>query len=101
MAKTIQSYKSILADVIRTAFGVDFADDVFSKMYKSMALLRPSPRLSTLTWSMDKVLDLIVTWDNLSCSLRLLLQKTIFLIAYATGSRNSEIHALRRGDSFS
>ena len=99
--KTVQTYKSCLADVIRTGFGVDFTDHIFAKSCKSMALIRPASRTPTLSWSLDRVLEYIAPWDSSTCPLRELLRKTIFLIALASGGRVSEIHALRRGHNFS
>ena len=94
---TIRSQKSSLRDPIRLAFGIDLSDDIFGRILRSFSLSRPAPRSQTISWSLDNVLHHLSTIDTMSCSYADLLDKTIFLIALASGNRVSETHALYRG----
>ena len=64
-----------------------------------MDIPRPAKRVESLSWSMNKVLDLLVSqpYSDQNCPLQLLQQKTAFLLSLACGARISEVVSLRRG----
>ena len=66
-------------------------------MSRACAKRRPAePPPTSLSWSLDKVLQHALRTDNLECSYRDLLGKTLFLVAMASAARVSEIAALSR-----
>ena len=97
---TIRSHKAALRDPLKMGFNLELRDDLFLKMSKSLALARPVSPLRIISWSLEKVLDHLADLDISDCSLKDLLDKTIFLIALASGGRVSEISALQRGREY-
>ena len=95
-ASTITSLKSSLRRAVNYGFNVDFCDDIFEKIPKACANLRPSAPVKPITWSLARVLDFASSIDNGQTTLPLLLKKTLFLITLASGARISEIEALTR-----
>ena len=95
---TITSYKSALSKPISYAFQIDFNSDLFNKIPKACARLKPNAPPRPISWSLDKVLDLASSIDNLTASLKDLSQKSIFLLAMASGARVSELVALSRDE---
>ena len=95
-SSTINSVKSSLTVPINTAFGINLNSDLFNKIPKACAQLRPSIKSPPISWSLGKVLDYASSIDNESADLKLLLRKSIFLLAMATGARLSELAALTR-----
>ena len=93
---TITSYKSALTQPIRYGFNIELNSDLFNKIPKSCAKQRPAPQTKPISWSLNKVLDLASSIDNESAELSLLLGKTIFLLAMASGARVGELVGLSR-----
>ena len=94
-ATTITSYKSALRRPILKGFGIDLGDDLFSKIPKACARLRPAKPPKPVSWSLAVVLQHASQIDNASATPKQLLEKTIFL-AMASGARLSELAALSR-----
>ena len=97
-SKTISSYKSALTRPVEYAFGINFNSDLFNKLTRACARLKPDAPPKPISWSLDKVLHFASSIDNESASLKDITQKSIFLIAMASGARVSEIVALSRDD---
>ena len=80
-----------------TAFGLDMNDYLFSKIPKACAKLRPAPPPPRdVSWSLNKVLHFASNIDNNTADPHLLIRKTLFLLAMASGGRVSELAALTR-----
>ena len=97
---TILSYKSALKEPLLRGFGVDVSSQDFNFLSRSFALRRPAAPARFPAWSLNSVLNLLVT-QNFAASIPLLLEKALFLTALACGPRVSELHALRRGQFIS
>ncbi|XP_068247350.1 uncharacterized protein [Palaemon carinicauda] len=95
-ANTITTCKSALTRPLLYAFQIDLSSNIFNKLPKACARLRPAPPPKPISWSLDKVLHFASNLDNDSCPLKDLTQKVIFLFALASGARVSEIVALSR-----
>ena len=96
-AHTVATCKAALKEPLSLAFDIDTSDSFFSQFLKGMRNRRPSSPYRAVTWSLDKVLEMLITDRfNIKPSLEFLLQKIIFLVARATGGRVSEINALER-----
>ncbi|XP_068225652.1 uncharacterized protein [Palaemon carinicauda] len=95
-ASTITTIKSALKRIFYVGFNIDLADSYFSSIPKTCARLRPSVRPQKVTWLLNDVLKLASDTDTESCSYILLLRKTLFLMAMASGARISELAALSR-----
>ena len=93
---TIRSHKSALRDPLKLGFDLELREEVFLKMSRSLALARPVSPPRIISWSLENVLDHLAILDSSNCSVKDLLDKTIFLIALASGGRVSEISALQR-----
>ena len=81
---------------------MDLIGEVFRDLSRSFSLQKPAKRLRTISWSLDKVLDLFKyqSYSGPSCNMEMLLKKTIFLTLLASGGRISEISVLQRGNKF-
>ncbi|MEO1765194.1 MAG: hypothetical protein AAFR83_25350, partial [Cyanobacteria bacterium J06629_18] len=66
------------------------------KVSRACARLRPATRPSSIGWSLSKVLELASGMENNTLDLKSLTQKTIFLLAMASGARLSELASLVR-----
>ena len=97
---TIATIKSALVKIFAYGFGINLNDLCFSSIYKACAKQRPSIRPNMLSWSLNKVLRLASGIHNENCSYQLLLRKTLFLTALASGARVSELAALSREKGF-
>ena len=93
---TISSYKSALSRPMFYGFNIDFDSDLFNKIPKACSNINPDPPPKPISWSLGKVLQFASAIDVQDTSLRLLLGKTLFLIAMASGARLSEVVALVR-----
>ena len=97
---TVATIKSALVKIFAYGFGINLNDLCFSSIYKACTKQRPSIRPNMLSWSLNKVLQLASDIRNEDCSYQLLLRKTLFLTALASGARVSEIAALSREKGF-
>ena len=97
---TITTAKSGLNLVFYYGFKMDLNDRIFASIPKACAKLRPAEAPYMLSWSLNKVLKLASETENDSCPIQLLLRKTLFLVALASGARVSELDALSRDKGF-
>ena len=96
-ASTITTYLAGLADPLLFGFGLSVRGRVLDLMRRSFHLRRPPPRPRLVRWSLRRVLDhLRGPGFGVDASPRRLLQKTLFLVAMASGLRVSQLHALVR-----
>ena len=96
-AHTVATYKAALKDPLSLGFDFDTSDEFFTQFIKGLKNRRPARPYRPVMWSLDKVLELLMSEKYcVNPSVELLLKKTIFLVALATGARVSEIHALHR-----
>ena len=96
-SSTICNYKSSVAGILTTVFGLDCSSWEFSALRNNFFLEKPSNPPRIPQWDLQKVLDLLssnVYVDSPSNFSQL--KKTRFLLAIATGNRVSEIHAITR-----
>ena len=99
-ASTLKSLKSAISKPIRYAFNVDLTDDLFANAMKACSRRRPAPRPTSISWSLDKVLEMAATIELDCRDVTKQLRKTVFLVTLALGARISEVAALRRGEDF-
>ena len=93
-AKTIQVYKGALSVPLKVAFQIDTSDSEFGLLIRSFFIERPPSKQVLPRWNLDKVLEYISSSTDESDDF--LLQRTLFLVALATGNRASEIAAMMR-----
>ena len=95
---SIKGYRSAIASTLKHFSSVDFSSHpVLSDIIRSMELEKPTTSRIVPHWDLSLVLDCLrkSPYEPLSsCSLKCLTQKTVFLLALASGRRRSEIHAL-------
>ncbi|MCG7878571.1 MAG: hypothetical protein JAY75_22815 [Candidatus Thiodiazotropha taylori] len=95
---SVKGYRSAISSTLKHLSSVDFSSDpVLSDIIKSMELEKPAVSRVVPHWDLSIVLDCFKEspFEPMSsCSLKCLTQKTVFLIALASGRRRSEIHAL-------
>ena len=95
---SVKGYRSAISSTLKHLSSVDFSSDpVLSDIIKSMELEKPVVSKVVPHWDLSLVLDCLKESPfelMSSCSLKCLTQKTVFLIALASGRRRSEIHAL-------
>ena len=92
--RTIRTYKAALTLPLSVEFGVDVTSKIFSIILNSSSLHRPAVQFNIL--SLKKVLVLLssVEFKPHCIELYKLLNKTMFLICLALGSRLGELVAL-------
>ena len=92
-----KGYRSAIASTLKHFTSVDFSSHpVLSDVIRSMDLEKPAVSRVVPHWDLALVLDSLKKspFEPMSsCSLKCLTQKTVFLIALASGRRRSEIHA--------
>ena len=95
---TLAVYRTAIASTIKSTGGPDFSHNAaLSAMLRNFKIERPPTRRLVPQWSLSLVLKGLQQspFEPLSSvSLKALTYKTVFLIALASGSRRSEIHAL-------
>ena len=92
--KTLQVYKGALSLPLKTAFNIDTGDEEFALLIRSFFISRPPIKKAPPRWSLDALLKFLT--NSTDESDLFLLQKTLFLVALATGNRASEISAMTR-----
>ena len=94
---TIKGYRSALSNTLKFGQGTDIGSNLYlSELMRSFELRRPVTRSLTPKWNLSCVLWSLCKppYEPLSqASLMLLTCKTVFLLAFATARRRSEIHA--------
>ena len=95
--RTILCYKSSLAWPLKEAFGVNFRDNDFSLLNKSLFLQNPPKPQIIPQWSLNHALETLSSSDfQRSPSTEMKLYKALFLTALASGNRSSELYATSR-----
>ena len=97
---TVISYKSVLSQPLLQGFGISLNTDIDSMMSRGFHQIKPKTPTPSLTWSLDKVLEYISQESGRNSSPRFILNKTVFLIALASGARVSELAALTRDPQY-
>ena len=94
---TIKGYRSMLSNTLKFKGGESIGSNPFlSELMRSFKLERPVSRSLTPKWDLSCVLwSLTKTpYEPLSgASIKFLTMKTVFLLAFATARRRSELHA--------
>jgi hypothetical protein len=95
---TIEGYRSVISVTVKAIGGQDFGQNVqltnlLLNMRKSSPAVRPQPPTWDLAFVL-KVLEGPPFEPLLTVALKFVTFKTVFLTAFATAKRRSEIHAL-------
>ena len=94
---TILNYRAALQWPLEEAFSVDFSHPNFSRFATGLFHLLPPVPPDVPQWNLSAVIRFYEQVDHHTCSPRLLLFKTLFLTALASGNRCSELaHISRR-----
>ena len=95
---TVKGYRSMLSNTLKFKGGESIGSNPFlSELMRSFELEKPVFRSLTPKWDLSCVLWSLTRapYEPLeSTSLKLLTYKTVFLLAFATARRRSELHAL-------
>ena len=96
---TIKGYRAMLSHTLKFSRGAarPGSDSVISELIKSFALERPFSRSLTPKWDLAVVLQALTKppFEPLDqAELKFLSWKTVFLLAFASAKRRSELHAL-------
>ncbi|CAF4045384.1 unnamed protein product [Rotaria magnacalcarata] len=97
--QTMSTHRAALADPLFYGGAIDPNSKIFKDFFISCWTRRPIKKCLPPKWEVDKVLQLLKSPTfsiNSTISLAALLLKTIFLIGLASGSRITEIAALRQ-----
>ena len=96
--KTVLGYRAALAAPLKEEFDIAVSDTQFSLLSRSQFIERPPKRRLIPKWNLDPVLELLraEVFTGQSLPLQSVLDKTLFLVALATGNRASELSALLR-----
>ena len=94
---TVKGYRSAISTTLKQISKIDFSNEsVLSDVVKSFELERPRLRSHFPKWDLTLVLSSLLAppYEPLeSCGFKELTLKTVFLIAFASGRRRSEVHA--------
>ena len=93
---TLLNYRAALQWPLEEAFSVDFSHSDFSRFATGLFHLRPPVTPDVPQWNLSAVIRFYEQVDPLTCSPRLLLFKTLFLTALASGNRCSELALISR-----
>ena len=92
---SVKGYRSAISSTLKHLSSVNFSSDpVLSDIIKSMEFEKPVVSKAVPHWDLSLVLDCLKEspFEPMSsCSLKCLTQKTVFLIALASGRRDSDI----------
>ena len=95
---TIKGYRSMISNTLKFKGGESIGCNPFlSELIRSFELERPVSRNLTPKWDLSCVLWSLtkLPYEPLSeASIKFLTMKTVFLLAFATARRRSELHAL-------
>ena len=93
---SVKGCRSVISSMLKHLSSVDFSSNpVLSDIIKSMELEKAVVSNVVPHWDLSLVLDCLKSFHLSLCLLvHCLTQKTVFLIALASGWRHSEIHAL-------
>jgi hypothetical protein len=97
---TIEGYRTAIASTLRGKTGEDLGKDAdLSRLLANFAREHRPRRSATPPWNLVTVLDSLIKppYEPLHLApMKFLTWKTVFLLAFATGSRRSELHALTK-----
>ena len=94
---TLRTYVASLDDPLRLAFNIQVRGRDLDLIFRGFFNQRPPRRPRRVFWSLQKVLDLLVSPRYLRRpSVAHLLRRALFLVAMASGLRASQLHALLR-----
>lgn len=97
---TIEGYRTAIASTLLGTSGVDLGKDLdLSRLLANLARERPKSRACVPKWNLATVLEGLTKhpFEPLhTASLKLVTLKTAFLLAFASGRRRGELHALVR-----
>ena len=95
---TVKGYRSMLSNTLKFKGGESIGSNPFlSELIRSFELDKPVSRSLTPKWDLSCVLRSLTKapYEPLaSASIKFLTYKTVFLLAFATARRRSELHAL-------
>jgi len=96
--KTAMVYRAAISLPLLYGFGINTADREFSLLARSAFIANPPAQKPFPQWSLDKVLHLLrsAPYSKKPVNRLFLLQRTLFLLALASGNRVSEIAAIKR-----
>ena len=95
----MSTHRAALADPLFYSFKIDTGAKIFKDFFTACRTRRPIKKVLPPAWDVDKVLRFLRSpqfANNATITTPALLLKTIFLLALASGSRVSELAALRR-----
>ena len=101
---SIASYRSMLSKVFRFVLPSISSHPVLHDLLQSFCIERPLPSLRVPSWDLSRVLTLLrcPPFEPLvSCSIRDLSRKVLFLVSLATARRVGELHEVSSAASFS
>ena len=94
---TMKGYRSAISTTLKQISKIDFSNEsVLSDVVKSFELERPRLRSHFPKWDLTLVLSSLLAppYEPLEyCGFKELTLKTVFLIAFASGRRRSDVHA--------
>ena len=95
---TIKGYKNALVEPLKWECGIEFPEDIVSKLFRAQFLARPKKAKLVPNWNINPVLQKLKEerFRNEDCALEDLLTKVLFLLLTATGNRASEMAAIQR-----
>ena len=94
---TLSSYRSALAKPLLLAFNVNVTSQPFIDMIRACFNLRPSLPARRFSWSLDRVLDFILTYSYHNSSVvEYSLMCSSFLLVLASGRLVSELNSFLR-----
>ena len=100
--RTIEGYKSAIADFLKFHSKEDFNDNIIlTKIIKSFKNERPRPQSLVPKWDLALVLNFLTQspFEPLAqADLKFVTWKTVFLVTFAMAARSSEVHALSFAD---
>ena len=92
---SIKGYRAAIGHILRLTNGYDPGEDQIVKMLiKSFERRCPPSKRKTPTWDLSLVLSELQNINDKEVEMPLLLAKTIFLVALASGARRGKIWAL-------
>jgi integrase len=101
---TLEGYRTAIGHVIKAVQGIDVGQDPqLASLFANLARTLPVRRSTVPSWNLALVLQALTErpFEPMATApLRELTLKTVFLVAFASGKRRGELHALTRA-SFS
>ena len=96
---TISGHKTAIIMTLENSVGRNLRDNTHIKLYIKGLMTLTTPRSTIPDWDLSLVLKILMKapFEPLKrCSVKYLTFKTVFLVAFATAARRSELHALSK-----